>query len=79
VEVHDYDQDSHSYLKPAFDLDHRGWIVSARTGRRLVWLPEIRRPRNITCGSFATHGNLIAIGSGSGIFSLLDMSPFEGI
>jgi hypothetical protein len=77
VEEHDYDQDSHSSLKPTFGED-RGWIVSIRTGRRLIWLPESRRSLPYrTC--FAIHGNLIATGSSSGVLSLLDLSPFEGI
>jgi WD40 repeat protein len=76
VEKHDYNQDSHSSSKKAFGAD-QGWIVSMKTGRRLFWLPESRRPW--LSGSFATHGNLIAIGSKTGVLLLMDMSPFEGI
>jgi WD40 repeat protein len=78
VEEHDCNQVSRSSSKPAFHYD-RGWIVSVRTGRRLFWLPESRRPYyDGFCSSFATHGNLIAIGPSNGAFSLVDMSPFEG-
>jgi hypothetical protein len=55
MEEYDHDQDSHPSLKPTFIVD-QGWIVSVRTGRRLIWLPESRRPspqRNC----FAIHGN----------------------
>jgi WD40 repeat protein len=76
MEEHDYDQDSHSSLKPVF-VEDRGWVVSARTGRQLFWLPESRRP---SCrDSVATRGNLIAIGSSTGVLSLLDMSPLGGL
>jgi hypothetical protein len=78
VEEHDYNQDTHSSLRPPFDYD-QGWIVSVRTGRRLLWLPQSRRPFfDNKENSFATHGNLIATGSGDGVVSLMDMSPFAG-
>jgi hypothetical protein len=76
VEEHDYDEDSHSSLKPAF-VDDQGWTVSIRTGRLLFWLPESRRPRFYS--SFATYESLIATGSEAGVLSLVDMSPFEGL
>jgi WD40 repeat protein len=76
VEEHDYDQDTHSSLNPAFHYD-QGWIVSVNTGRRLIWLPERRRPYNGI--SYATHGNLIVIDSEPGVLSLLNLSPFECI
>jgi hypothetical protein len=76
VEEHDYDEGSHSSSKPTFRED-QGWIVSVRTGRRLFWLPQNRRPW--PSNSFATHESLIAAGSEAGVLSLLDMSPFEGL
>jgi WD40 repeat protein len=77
VEEHDYDQEIHSPVNPAFDCDDQGWIVSVRTGKRLFWLPESRRP--FYRHSFATHGNLIATASSIGVLSVLDLPPFENI
>jgi WD40 repeat protein len=76
VEEHDYDEDSHSSPKPSFKVVW-SWIVSVRTGRRLFWLPESRRPG--PGNLFATHKSLIATASSDGFLSLLDMSPFEGL
>lgn len=70
VEERDYDENIDAKLKTFYVEE--GWIVSGRTGRRLLWLPESRRPWDV---SFATHGNMFAMGSNE-VFSLLDMSPF---
>jgi hypothetical protein len=76
VEEHDYDEDSHSSSKPAF-VEDQGWIVSLRMGRRLFWLPENRRPWSYH--SLATHKSLIVTGSSTGVLSLINVSPFEGM
>jgi WD40 repeat protein len=52
-----------------------GWIVSNRDNRRLLWLPENRRPFK---GCMDVHGDRLAIGSKEGILTLLDMSRLQG-
>lgn len=72
VDEHDYDGDIDAVLIHNFYV-REGWIVSGRTNRRLLWMPESRRSG---CGvSIATHGDMFAVGSGGGVFSLFDMSP----
>jgi WD40 repeat protein len=73
MEERDYDENTDAVLKHTFYVED-GWIVSGRAGRRLLWLPESRRPGY--GDSFAAHENLFAIGTSDGVFSLLDMSPF---
>ena len=66
-----YDENVHSAAKPAF-RKRGNWIVSTRTGRRLLWLPSDRMDG--WYGRFVVNGNMIAIGSAQGRFTLLDMS-----
>jgi WD40 repeat protein len=75
MEAHDYDEDRHSASKPDFSIEEN-WIVSNRTGRQMLWLPESRKPFYRV---FTARGNLVAIGSETGELSLLDMSPFMNL
>ena len=77
VEICSYDENIHLSLKPAF-AEEKGWIVSTKTRRRLLWLPEDRRaeikfvlPANTS--RFAANGEVIAIASDARKFTVLDM------
>lgn len=76
VETRAYDENIHSALKPAFALEE-GWIMSTRTRRRLLWLPEDRR--SYSTSQFATNGEMIAVASIAGKLTVLDMSQLSSL
>ncbi|OCH89732.1 hypothetical protein OBBRIDRAFT_835570 [Obba rivulosa] len=49
-----------------------GWIRSVDSSKHLCWIPE--NMRAFKEQALATQGNLIALGAGSGRFTILDMS-----
>jgi WD40 repeat protein len=73
LEECDYNEAIHLASNPAYFVE-ASWIVSKRTGKRLLWLPENRRP---IPGEYTVYGNIIAVGSKTGELSLLDMSYLE--
>jgi WD40 repeat protein len=76
MKVQVYNEKIHPVLNRIFDIKS-DWITETKARQRLLWLPENRRPfYNGEYLSFAIHRNLVAIVSDTGVFSLLDMSPF---
>jgi hypothetical protein len=75
-----YNENAHPHwVLPYYVEDHRlsdrDWVYSGRTGGRLFWLPDNRRPPNSECVD--AHGDRLAIGSRYGVLTLLDMSRLQ--
>jgi WD40 repeat protein len=82
VEECAYDESVHSTWVFPYEIDGKWgwgkreeWIVSNRDKRRLLWLPEHRKPLE---HCMDVHGDRLAIGSKEGILTLVDMSRLKG-
>jgi WD40 repeat protein len=82
LKEYDYNKDISSDLKPDYSVEE-SWIVSNRTGKRLLWLPESRRATfegfDGYAAAQAVRGNIVAVGSKTGELSLLNMSSLESL
>jgi hypothetical protein len=75
VEEYAYNENDHSSWVLPFDIEMNAWVVSARTKRRYLWLPQLRRT---IYDCMDVHEDRVAIGSMYGILTLLDMSRLQG-